>query len=986
MKKLQFLVFAVLLIFSTFFVEKAAAVSFSRGAAGFDSDFPASQKSIAQYNFIPDGETLPDVSGNGNDGTISGATVVPDGLSFDGVDDFVEVGSGNFAASGVQFRFKSGTSNHRECLLSGVFDDYIIYLGSTGKIGSGMATVANVATNGTYDDGLWHSVQMVKNGTNDYSIWVDGVDDSGGTDSGYRLTNYKYIGKSSPNLPFSGEMADVRVYDYVLTAAQAADYHNSFQKNAQIDAGNSNKWHVGSLLKGLVAQYPLDEKNQQSDDRVLTNSSAGTSYVRSEDAYGEWEFNVNKGADGNIVYVPIISDRIDAVNFDYIGYVFGVFDEEQLFFSKRNDGTSNSLIVTATSYVDINTDYRIKVARLKSEGVFKDIPTLQLGDLINNPYSPNSYTSFTSNGRYGFNAVSDGSAIQVCGTADELVLTNTYKYLVEFDLKLNNGVAPVFAFAPAQGSTPNSNGKVSVNGRNSAVLTVTSTVTGVLEFYNGSTVTDYEVSGLTIRRIYDADTFATFIRGGNFGSSYTLVDTTGGSGTNPVTDSTYTTSNFFVTDLDAGDTISKVRTSSGFIPVSEFKDGTGATSFDALDVTEKTPQRNHGAASSTAFARSKGSFIGKFDGQDFGDNVLGTFDFTSGWGGANWSADSADTFTITSGGYGPTKSVFTTGKKYRVKIMGTTTATGGIKFVNNSGGPTPLIAETTTSGNFTIEGNILASTIFLYLRGSSVGTTTIQSFEIFELTPDTLIDYSSAGGKSEDRQVGEVWGDQKISNSTFETSTGWTLGTDWAVSGGGATLDTTSAYRYLTSNVTLTAGKKYRLIYDITSYTVGSLSVADGSLISDTAASTVGHHVIDFTSGNTGTFKLGNTQATTNLSIDNVYLYERRPDLVETDVTQIIDGNHTAAEFNGTTSKIDLGADVIGTKTVTAMGWVKAYSTGENNAGVIIGDGKFYIRTTGNLAATSNNFTRLLTSRLSSNNLQTCSNTARFRITKSKKY
>ena len=39
----------------------------------------------------------------------------------------------------------------------------------------------------------------------------------------------------------------------------------------------------------------------------------------------------------------------------------------------------------------------------------------------------------------------------------------------------------------------------------------------------------------------------------------TLVDTTGGSGDNPVNDNTYTTSNFLVADLDASDRITNIK-------------------------------------------------------------------------------------------------------------------------------------------------------------------------------------------------------------------------------------------------------------------------------------------------------------------------------------------------------------------------------------------------------------------------------------------
>lgn len=47
--------------------------------------------------------------------------------------------------------------------------------------------------------------------------------------------------------------------------------------------------------------------------------------------------------------------------------------------------------------------------------------------------------------------------------------------------------------------------------------------------------------------------FKVYIKGGSFGTSYVAVDVSGGSGTNPVVDTTYTTSNYFVLDMDRGD-------------------------------------------------------------------------------------------------------------------------------------------------------------------------------------------------------------------------------------------------------------------------------------------------------------------------------------------------------------------------------------------------------------------------------------------------
>jgi hypothetical protein len=57
------------------------------------------------------------------------------------------------------------------------------------------------------------------------------------------------------------------------------------------------------------------------------------------------------------------------------------------------------------------------------------------------------------------------------------------------------------------------------------------------------------------------------ISGGAFGPTLILVSTSGGFGTNPVTDNVYTSSNYFVLDLDAGDRIANIKLNKGIIPL-----------------------------------------------------------------------------------------------------------------------------------------------------------------------------------------------------------------------------------------------------------------------------------------------------------------------------------------------------------------------------------------------------------------------------------
>lgn len=80
--------------------------------------------------------------------------------------------------------------------------------------------------------------------------------------------------------------------------------------------------------------------------------------------------------------------------------------------------------------------------------------------------------------------------------------------------------------------------------------------------------------------------FSIYIKGGDFGDDYVLVDVTGGLGSNPVTNNTYTTSSYFVADLDPGDKIANVQIDGHRATIHEFVEGTG--SYDKLFIPAQT--------------------------------------------------------------------------------------------------------------------------------------------------------------------------------------------------------------------------------------------------------------------------------------------------------------------------------------------------------------------------------------------------------------
>jgi hypothetical protein len=316
-------------------------------------------------------------------------------------------------------------------------------------------------------------------------------------------------------------------------------------------------------IKELTAQDSV-LKDLTIGTKVLENTTAGTIAIPSNQAFGTWEFDFYNDGGSNRQQINFISDRPDASITDFFGYNF-VNYANNIYLVKRNEGTFNILFTTKVSidYTSDNTWYRIKVARLQSEGVFKDIETLQTSDLVERGSEP--LDSFTSD-RYSCTAIKTQTDKQALfGTADEIRITSGAKYLIEFDA-INTNDKPMFSLRYSLGgSSIQDETETDVSdGRNSIVITANQTTTGVVQFaFLSSKSGTTTISDLTIRRIYPANTFAVFIRGGIYtpessSTGWHLVSTTGGSGQNPIQDSTYSSSEFIVLDLDSGDKFSNL--------------------------------------------------------------------------------------------------------------------------------------------------------------------------------------------------------------------------------------------------------------------------------------------------------------------------------------------------------------------------------------------------------------------------------------------
>ena len=185
------------------------------------------------------GTTWYDMSGNGNDGTLtSGPTFDPangGSIDFDGSDDYVTMGdvslfdfgtNGNFslslwfkrAGTGNEYLIVKGDTN-ASYWLRFESDDTIRIMLDYGGTNDAARSIA------TYTDTNWHHVVGVADRVAGITLWIDGVQDGADLSlAGGDVSNtYAFsIGAQTEGtaLPFNGKITAVSVYDRALTAAE----------------------------------------------------------------------------------------------------------------------------------------------------------------------------------------------------------------------------------------------------------------------------------------------------------------------------------------------------------------------------------------------------------------------------------------------------------------------------------------------------------------------------------------------------------------------------------------------------------------------------------------------------------------------------------------------------------------------------------------------------------------------------------------------
>jgi len=274
--------------------------------------------------------TTNDLSGNNNTGTLTNmnqrSSVVPgvagQGLKFDGVDDYVAVGS---SASFVPTTWTISAWVYLNATSPNVYGVFAVsdatawsrYFRINNSVVEGgyyTGTGENKATGGTLTAGRWYFLVYTFNGTNSY-IYTDGVAGSPTAVTGSVSTTARptTIGGGwagvATEWPIKGRIDDVRIYNRALSVSEIKQLYN--MGGSKLATSQTNT--AGTLKDGLVGYWTFDGK-----DTPWTSATAATTLDKSGNGNTGTLTNMNQrssvvpGIAGQGLSFDGVDDYVDA--------------------------------------------------------------------------------------------------------------------------------------------------------------------------------------------------------------------------------------------------------------------------------------------------------------------------------------------------------------------------------------------------------------------------------------------------------------------------------------------------------------------------------------------------------------------------------------------------------------------------------------------------------------------------------------------------
>ena len=533
----------------------------------------AGQGLVAAYNMQPVGNTLVDISGNGNNGAKIGQLVFnKKGIVgtrnttgyYSSTPKTIDLNS-NFS---LNFRVKINTLTEYANIMTqtNTPTSFVwVYFETGGYLlldqnSGGKCSV--VAANYIGEESTF-TINFVS-ATNTTTFYKNGIQ------LGVPLTTYNPVGARSGVITIGAypndttwncknEIQDLRIYNRVLTLQEIKDYNNSFIQPTLLedfsDAGADNQASVPREWAKTSGSFKVVE-NVIKQGELITNGdfSAGST---------GWTLNgttISGGAAHFVNSIPFTNSikqnsiftigKLYKITFTISNYVSGsiiMFDQNSgATPAVNNNGTFTfNFIPTGTSF---------SITTTGTNGTF-DIDNVSVTEI--------QPLQTITNGTKYLEAITAG----VVATP-----SNTAYGSWEFDWYKggNNNTSFQFIDQKIENFSGNSYWSLFTSATNNI---------GIL-YSNAFYIMQSSASYVNINTWYrikitrtTTGLFTVLIKGGSFVPTagydgWTLVSVAGGLGTNPVTDNTYTTSNYFVMSLGAGDRVTNIKITNGLSSVS----------------------------------------------------------------------------------------------------------------------------------------------------------------------------------------------------------------------------------------------------------------------------------------------------------------------------------------------------------------------------------------------------------------------------------
>jgi hypothetical protein len=357
-----------------------------------------------KWNMNVKGDTVFDVSGNGNDGTIthplpSTAGIFGQALDFQGTTGEIEITD----ASTIQNIFDGGGSASFWCKPrsdGGVNRGHLFIKGShnlsvrnevagfvkvlyeqvmSGTNGQWKTTGVEVALN------TWNHVAFTydaDSASNDPIIYINGqsvpiTEDL--TPTGTRNTDVGddlFIGNNTAETAtFDGAIDQPQLWDTILTAAQVTQLYAQGQKKLDLNfTGEDWNVSVSNVTANFLENtgFEITSGTWQVDDssagKQITCVGTGIISTPSQQAFGTWEFELSKDAASNPL-IGFIMDSVQAGN-AALGYQMTVTVDEAIFLRRITGGGSTTIFSTATGAIATDEFVRVVITR-DASGTFE---------------------------------------------------------------------------------------------------------------------------------------------------------------------------------------------------------------------------------------------------------------------------------------------------------------------------------------------------------------------------------------------------------------------------------------------------------------------------------------------------------------------------------------------------------------------------------------------------------------------------------------